>query len=990
MTSTIDNDQLSALQASAAPLAANREHLKQKRARSQLSCTPCRQGKLKCNRAHEPACDQCIKRNRESACVFPPPPAKNNKPPQNVKGRIRQLENLVVDLMNQNRNAQKESVAEGGSNTNGSHTLKTKPSSSGSPGTFSHPTPSSDADKSPRSSVQSRQDGESPRDDADATAPLFGRMKISKNEISYVGESHWNAILNSISDLKRDLGDQQDEDETDDVQPQEITEATTETWTHILPGMGQPLGVPGLGFMLGHSTSATREQLITSVPEKKIADRLLSLWFNSPDPFKPIIHGPTFQDEYRRFWRDPTRTPVMWLGLLYSILSLAASFALRDTDPTSAQAKKIVADVNKYHSLAASAAVAADFTKPKPYTIECLILYGAGLRSNNAFLNIWLMIGLVVRLALRMGYHRDPSHYPNISPFQGEMRRRIWAVISMIDVLISFQLGLPSMVKTIQTDTLPPRNLLDRDFNPSSKLLPPDRNVDELTPSSYTRAKLQTVRVFADAADLSHATIPPPYEEMMALDRQLEDARSNVPPMLQMPEISELVTDPAEQLMCRFNLALLYRKTKIVLHRRYMLTPLSQLSPREQQRGVGDSRKICIESALQVLEYHHTIYAASQSGGQLESVKWYMGSISTHDFLLAAMVLCLELSSQINNAESQVSPSGLACPRRGAMMAALEKSQKIWSDASTAREAAIREQRATNPKYRADDMFDETDKAARAMSAMLKRVKRQFGAQEQPVLPKDDFNPPTPMTQFLNELDRDSARTIESSGPSTASPFEGLNSSYQWNDLGGVPDAMDLGDTRVNEQSTETNGATRKWNDFGRGVLPEKPLLNGNITSNGDINMDFPMIGNMLDVNADLDWQSWDNQFATGLQEQTANDWSPQIDSDVSNPGDIRFFGNSLLGGTGPIAPQNASSQRPSMLLGNAFNGGTGPLPPSQTMTGTRSPPLNFSHDSLGYAGNNGAYSNVDFSNIDADMLQDVRFGTTGPIHQLEVFTHTG
>ena len=140
-----------------------------------------------------------------------------------------------------------------------------------------------------------------------------------------------------------------------------------------------------------------------------------------------------------------------------------------------------------------------------------------------------------------------------------------------------------------------------------------------------------------------------------------------------MPETPELVTDSAEQLMCRFNLDLLYLKTKTVLHRRYMGMPLSQLSDEEQKFGIGHSRKTCTDCALRVLRHHHTIYTASQPGGQLESVKWYMGSISTHDFLLAAMIICLELSNQINvEKDALVNPSGFLCPRRGAMMEALE------------------------------------------------------------------------------------------------------------------------------------------------------------------------------------------------------------------------------------------------------------------------------------------------------------------------------
>lgn len=437
---------------------ANGAHLKQKRARSQLSCIPCRQGKLKCNRVHDPACDQCIKRNRESSCRYLPPPVKQ-KPTQNVKGRIRQLENLVVDLMNQQTSKNPQ--------TNGNGEQQEPSPSDDSPvtnehhrsTTFSQPTPPSDSDDNSPNNANALGNGTT-QDDVDGAIKPFGQMRISKNEISYVGETHWQAILNGISELKRDLGDNDDGEGDQPNGHGESEEPDMDLYGNAfgnvpltsLPGgdqgVSQPHTTTGLGFLIGSSNFVSREQLISSVPEKKVADRLLSLWFNSPDPFKPIIHAPTFQDEYRRFWRNPQETPTMWLGLLYAILSLAASFGLRDTDPTSPTAQAILADVNKYHTLCGSAAVLADFTKPKQYTIECLILYSAGLRSNDAFVNVWLMIGLIVRLALRMGYHRDPASYPAISTFDGEMRRRVWAIISMIDVLISFQLGLPSMVRT--------------------------------------------------------------------------------------------------------------------------------------------------------------------------------------------------------------------------------------------------------------------------------------------------------------------------------------------------------------------------------------------------------------------------------------------------------------------------------------------------------------------------------------------------------------
>lgn len=871
-----------------------KDHLKQKRARSQLSCTPCRQGKLKCNRQHDPACDQCIKRNRESACLYIAPPVKH-KPAQNVKGRIRQLENLVVDLMNQNRTGQAQNAGETGASRDSNSTATR------SRGPYSQPTPPSDNDTSPQFTETTQRRSDSPEDVDAATTP-FGQMRISKDEISYVGESHWGAILNSISDLKRDLGD----DEDDDSDPSNTPEQTMNSWGSVPMGGVQPHATTGLGFMLGEAhQNVTKDQLINSMPEKRVADRLLSLWFNSPDPFKPIIHAPTFQDEYRKFWRSPKDTPTMWLGLLYAIMSLASSFGLRDNDPTSPQAQAILVDVNKYHSLAASAAVMADFTKPKQHTLECLILYAAGLRSNNAFVNVWLMIGLIVRLALRMGYHRDPSHYPAITVFLGEMRRRVWSIIGMIDVLISFQLGLPSMFKTIQSDTQPPRNLLDRDFTSTTQVLPPSRGIHELTPSSYTRAKLRVVRIFADAAEYSHATVAPAYEEMMRLDRELEEAKAAIPPLLQMPDISELVTDPAEQLMCRFNLDLLYLKTKIVLHRRYMLTPLSQLTPFEQQRGIGTSRKSCVDCALRVLQHHQTIYSASQTGGQLESVKWYMGSISTHDFLLAAMVICLELSEQISDKSLTASSTGgIPCPKRGSMMEALEKSQHIWSDASARKKKNVQFV-GKDQLSKGEHMFDETEKASKAMAVMLEKVKTHLANST----PQPEDDEPTPMTRFMEELGNPS-EGFRDPPQGLGSPFTGVVSTYQWGNMAGVPDDLNMHNDQVfygnnNALVTDTTGLTTGSNE---NSLPQSDDSSPNQGSN---QLDFSMIGNMLDVPDTVDWAMWDNEIRADQQLSYA-DW-PDQNADLSDGGGVGIanysmrYGNAATGGTGPVIPGNAT-----------------------------------------------------------------------------------
>ena len=357
--------------------------------------------------------------------------------------------------------------------------------------------------------------------------------------------------------------------------------------------------------------------------------------------------------------------------------------------------------------------------------------------------------------------------------------------------------------------------------------------------------------------ELGHATVEVDHEEVMRLDAELERAKDAVPPLLRMPDISELVTDPAEQLMCRFNLDLLYLKTKTVLHRRYMLAPLAQLSPLERHRGIGRSRLICLECAQRSLKHHHTIYMACQPGGQLESTRFYMGSISTHDFLLAAMVICLELSQQMSYDGMQVLSGGLQCPKRMEMMRDLEQSQKIWESSSKATAAMSIEPTAGETFAKPEHMLSETEKASRAMAVMLERVKKHFRAQ--------------PLAGDMVACDAALAdveahareRVLENEG------HVGIVSHHPWQDM---PDDLPVGVMHNGTGGMDAGSmAMLQQPDF-------MPMQSGPINFNNNIpptsadapmNGDFNAIANMLD--GPMDWSAWDEQImgsSSGPQQQ--------------------------------------------------------------------------------------------------------------------------
>ena len=77
----------------------------------------------------------------------------------------------------------------------------------------------------------------------------------------------------------------------------------------------------------------------------------------------------------------------------------------------------------------------------------------------------WTLMGVAARLSMRIGYHRDPTHHANITPFEGEMRRRTFLTIKNFDLQLSSQAGLPPILHEDGCDTVSPRNLFDSDFD---------------------------------------------------------------------------------------------------------------------------------------------------------------------------------------------------------------------------------------------------------------------------------------------------------------------------------------------------------------------------------------------------------------------------------------------------------------------------------------------------------------------------------------------
>jgi hypothetical protein len=347
--------------------------------------------------------------------------------------------------------------------------------------------------------------------------------------------------------------------------------------------------------------------------------------------------------QYVHFWQNPDQVSLHWIALLFAVLTMGVFFNnFSAPDEVEGDSPFSIKDrIRQYRSAAGWALISGKYSQPTAVTIPAFILYVEAdfVLNRAAQMNCYILSGVCLRLMLKMGFHRDPSHLANISPFEGEMRRRQWNMAVQIDLLVSFHMGLPSMLGGIEADTDLPRNLEDDDFDDGCKELPTPRPDSVYSTMTYAIHKSRLLRVFRKIAQQAHSLTPPSYSEVLQLDNLLKEAWNSVPSFMYVKPLEECIGEEPHQIIQRYGLASLYHKSRCVLHRRY----LAEAVPKPEH---DYSRNQCLDAATTLLGFQYSSWLGTRPGNVLGRSGWFMTSLAVHDFMLAAMILYLTIQNE--------------------------------------------------------------------------------------------------------------------------------------------------------------------------------------------------------------------------------------------------------------------------------------------------------------------------------------------------------
>lgn len=408
------------------------------------SCITCRKRKVKCDK--KLPCSNCSKTAIE--CIYPGPGRAPRRPrkPQDTEllERLKKLEGLVKNLGHED---DETSLGEAALDPRGSPIMQgesaSKPTSCSGRATTGHYDSSSRKEKSAEGDLNG------------VPVKEFGRLVVDEGRSRYVSNKFWASLSEEVTELQGILDDPSEEEEDYPVSnPSSIDSADHQ------------------GFIFGFSSTAL--SLRRFHPPSEQTPVYWSIYKENIDPVMKVLHIPTMETTFFQATQDLDHVSKPLEALIFSIY-YASVTSLSSNECWNVLGVDKEETLRQYHFAVEQAFSRANFLSTQEiFILQAMLIFLTCVSRTDDTRYVWTLTALLIRLAQALGIHRDGAQF-KVSPFETELRRRLWWHIYTLDVRSSENHGCDPTINETAFDTKFPSNTNDIDIYPSMKEPPRDR-----------------------------------------------------------------------------------------------------------------------------------------------------------------------------------------------------------------------------------------------------------------------------------------------------------------------------------------------------------------------------------------------------------------------------------------------------------------------------------------------------------------------------------
>jgi len=346
-----------------------------------------------------------------------------------------------------------------------------------------------------------RSDGDDNK--TDGMIKEFGRLVVDEGRSRYVSNKFWTSLSEEVAEMQDILDDPTDDEED-----------------YPSPGSASSASANHQGFIF--SFSSTILSLRKFHPPVTQIPVYWNLFKSNIDPVMKLLHIPTMEVRISRVCQDLDSISKPMDALLFTVY-FAAVTSLSPEDCIVQLGHEKQAALRKYRFAAEQAFARAGFLSTQELLVlQALLLFLTCVRRQDDTRYVWTLTGLLIRLANALGVHRDGEQF-NLSPFETELRRRLWWQICTLDVRASEDHGCDPSIIEQSFDTKFPLNINDADIHPNMTSPPQEHEgATEMTFDLIRYSVSTTVR------RLSYAPAGPSICRTKAAGLSLEDKERNI------------------------------------------------------------------------------------------------------------------------------------------------------------------------------------------------------------------------------------------------------------------------------------------------------------------------------------------------------------------------------------------------------------------------------------------------------------------------------
>ncbi|KAK6501008.1 hypothetical protein TWF506_003764 [Arthrobotrys conoides] len=365
-----------------------------------FNCVVCKNRKVKCDR--QVPCSTCTKLNVECQYVEPGPRKKRKSSSKH--------ENLVQRL-----NRYEELLKQVESNVKLLDGVELPLSQKGDGITMDTAWERFSQKPEPERQTK-RARFERPSGEFGLCVPKKGGLLASTGRSRYFENNLWNSLKEELQELKETILDSSDDDSKGDDWILNNAAANPNVGTGI--------------FFFGPVNS--KVDISGFHPSAAHCLILWNCFLENINPLTHVIHYPSLAVKVMEYKDKPHTMPRNLEALMLSIYALTVSSL--DSRQCLNLFQETRNDLLVRYRFAAQHALknAGTLKTTDLIVLQALVFFLLDLRSYYDYPSLWVITGTAVRIAQRMGVHRDGTKL-NLPPFETEMRRRLWREILILD-----------------------------------------------------------------------------------------------------------------------------------------------------------------------------------------------------------------------------------------------------------------------------------------------------------------------------------------------------------------------------------------------------------------------------------------------------------------------------------------------------------------------------------------------------------------------------